>query len=73
MTYKQYFYNNKQKEIYDLFLEHIAPVMKYLEHPTLIKEWIQNLDAASYKKNLNQDEKLPSTKRKIDRNYETDC
>ena len=24
-------------------------------------------------KNLNQDEKLPSTKKKIDRNYKTDC
>ena len=47
--------------------------MDDLEHSAMIEEWIQNLDAASYKKNLNQDEKLPSTKRKIDRNYETDC
>ena len=39
----------------------------------MIKEWIQNFDFAAYKKNLNQDEKLPSMKRKIDRNYKTDC
>ena len=47
--------------------------MKDLEHPALIKEWIQNIDSDAYKKNLNQDEKLPSTKNKIDCNYKTYC
>ena len=37
MTYKQDFYKTKDKEIYDLLLEHLAPVMKDLEHPALIK------------------------------------
>ena len=50
MTYKQDFYETKQKEIYDLFLEYLVPVMKYLEHPAFIEEWIQNIDAADYKK-----------------------
>ena len=54
-------------------MENLSPVMKDLEHPALIKERIQNLDDAAYKNNLNQDDKLPSTKKKIDRNYKTDC
>ena len=49
MTYKKDFYNTKQKEIDDLFLEHLDPVMKDLKHTALIKEWIQNLDADAYK------------------------
>ena len=52
---------------------YLAPVMKDLEHPVLIEEWIQNIDAAAYEKNLYKDEKLPSIKKKIDRNYKTDC
>ena len=50
VTYKQDLYKTKQKEIDDLFLEYLAPVMKDLEYPAFIKEWIQNLDAAAYKK-----------------------
>ena len=73
MTYKQDFYKTKQKEIDDLFLEYLVPVTKYIEYHAFIKEWIQNLDAAAYKKNLNKDEKLPSMREKIDRNYKTDC
>ena len=42
MTYKQDFYKTKQKEIYGLFLENLAPVRKDLEHPALIEEWIKN-------------------------------
>ena len=47
--------------------------MDDLEHPVLIKEWIQNLDAAAYAKNLHKDEKLPSRKQNIDCNYKTEC
>ena len=43
--------------------------MKYIEHPALIRECIQNLYAAAYEKNLHKDEKLPSMKKKIDHNY----
>ena len=50
MTYKQELYKTKQKEMDDLFLENLAPVMKDIEHPALIKEWIHNIDAAAYKK-----------------------
>ena len=33
----------------------------------------KNIDAAAYKNNQDQDEKLPSMKNKIDRNDKTDC
>ena len=38
MTYKQDYYKTKESKIDDLFLEHLVTVMKYLEHPALIKE-----------------------------------
>ena len=69
MTYKQDFYKYKQKEIDDLFLEYFFLVRKDLDHPAFIEEWIKNLDAAAYEKNLHKYEKLPSTKKKIDRYY----
>ena len=53
-TYKQDLYKTKQSEIVDL----PCYVMKYIEHPALIEEWIQNLDTAAYEKNIHKDEKL---------------
>ena len=73
MTYKKDFYKTKQSEIDYLFLEYLVPLIKYLGHTELIKQWIQNLDAAAYEKNIHKDEKLPSMKKKIDRNYKTEC
>ena len=37
VIYKQGLYKTKQKEIDDLFLEQIVPVMEDIEHPELIK------------------------------------
>ena len=71
MTYKQDFYTTKEKEIYYLFLEYLVTIVEDIEHPALIEEWIQNIDAASYEINLDQDVKLPSIKKKIDRNDKT--
>ena len=31
--------------------------MDYLGHPEFIEEWKQNIDAAAYEKNINQDVK----------------
>ena len=42
MIYKQYFYKNKEKEIDDLFLEYIGPIMDNLDHPALIEERKKN-------------------------------
>ena len=57
--YKQDFYKDKKKEIDELFIEYLVPIMGDLDHPALIKERKQNLDAAPYEKNLNQYVKIP--------------
>ena len=50
MTYKKDFYKTEEREIDDLFMEYLVPIMEDIEHPTMIEEWIQNLDAAAYEK-----------------------
>ena len=45
--------------------------MDDIDHPSLIEEWKQNLDAAAYLKK-NQDVKLPSKKKKIESNDKTE-
>ena len=50
LIYKQGFYKSKWKEIYDLFIEYLVPIMENLDHPALIEEWKQNIDAADYEK-----------------------
>ena len=39
--------------------------MKNIDHPALIEEWKKNIDAAAYEKNINQDVKIPSIKKKL--------
>ena len=36
--------------------------MEDIDHPELIEEWKQNIDASNYENNLNQDVKIPSIK-----------
>ena len=55
-----------------MFLEYLVLVMENIEHPTLIKERIQNIDAAAYEIDLYKDEKLPLIKNKIDHNAKTE-
>ena len=40
--------------------------MDNFNHPAVIEEWKQNLDADTYNKNLNQDLELPSNRKNID-------
>ena len=63
--YKQDFYRDKPKKIDDLFIEYLAHIMDDLDHIALIEEWQQNLDAADYENNLNQDIKIQSMKKKL--------
>ena len=42
--------------------------MEYFYCTELIEEWKQNIDTAAYDNNINQDVKIPSIKREIDRN-----
>ena len=37
--------------------------MDYLYHPALVEECKQNIDAAAYENNLNQEVKIPSIKK----------
>ena len=37
LIYKQDFYKDKQKEIYELFIQYLVPVMDNLDHPALIE------------------------------------
>ena len=46
--------------------------MDDIDHLALIEEWIQYIYAAYYENNLNQDVKIPSIKKKIDRNNKTE-
>ena len=46
--------------------------MDNLDRPAFIEDWIQNLDAVAYEKKIHKDEKLPSIKKKIDRNDKTE-
>ena len=51
MINKQDFDKNKEKEIDNLFLEYLVPIMYNIDHPALIEELKQNLDADAYEKN----------------------
>ena len=35
--YKQDFYKDEQKEIYELFIEYLVPIMENIDHPALIE------------------------------------
>ena len=56
----------------DFFLEYLVPVIEDIENTVLIEEWIRNIYADTYEKNLIKDEKLPSIKNKIDCNDKTE-
>ena len=71
MIYKQELYKNKPKEIYYLFVECLVPIMEYIDHTELIEWRKQNLDSATYEENIYKYVKLPSIKKKIDRNDKT--
>ena len=67
IIYKQDFCNTKES-----FLGYLVLVMDDLDHTAFIEEWKKYIDAAAYEKNLYKDVKLPSIKKKIDRNDKTE-
>ena len=46
-------YHEIQWIIDELFYQYIKPLLKYIDHPVLIKEWKQNLDTDAYEKKIN--------------------
>ena len=63
--YKKNFYTDKQKELDELFIEYLVPIMDDLDHPELIEKWKKHIDADDYETNKNQDVKIPSMKKKM--------
>ena len=63
LVYKQNFYHDKEKEMYELFDEYHIPLLKDIDHPELIQQWRRNLDAAAYEKDLNKGIKIPPKKK----------
>ena len=50
LIYKKDFYKYKQEEICEIFIEYLVPIMEDIDHPALIEERKQNLDADTYEK-----------------------
>ena len=71
LIYKQNYNKDNQEEIDDIFIEYFVPIVDYLDHPALIEEWKQIIDAADHENNLNQDVKIPSGNKQIDLNEKT--
>ena len=45
--YKQDYYEDKLKEIDDLFIEYRVPTMDDIDRPLLLEEWGENVDTSS--------------------------
>ena len=50
LIYKQDFYRDKRKEIDEIFIKYLVPIMDDLDHTALIGYRKQNLDAADDEK-----------------------
>ena len=44
----------------NIFSAYDIPLLKYINHPTLIQQWKLNLDAAAYEKNIDANTSKPS-------------
>ena len=49
--------------IFNIFSAYVLPLLKYINHPVFLQEWKLNLDAASYKRNINANMSKPSDKK----------
>ena len=50
LIYKQNFCHDKQDEIDEIFNKYHIPLLNNIDHPALIEEWKQNIDATAYGK-----------------------
>ena len=44
-------YHDEHEIIDELFFNSLNPLLEKIDHPALIQEWKQNIDASSYEKN----------------------
>ena len=47
----------------NIFSAYDIPLLKDINHPTLLQEWKLNLDATSYEKNIDANVSKPSDKK----------
>ena len=51
--------------IIDIFSAYVVPLIKEINHPSLIQEWRLNIDAAESKQNIDGNLRTPSEKKEI--------
>ena len=61
-SYIQKEFSDKKEEIINIFSAYIAPLIKEIYHPVLIKEWRLNIDATDYERNIDANMYKPSEK-----------
>ena len=49
--YKKSFYHDKRDKFYGIFDQYHIPLLRDINHPALIQEWKENIDAVTYEKN----------------------
>ena len=51
-SYNQTKYIGENEIIYNIFITYVEPLLNYINHPALVKEWRLNIDATAYKNKL---------------------
>ena len=51
-SYIQREFNDKNKMIINIFSAYDVPLLKDINHPSLLQEWKLNLDAVAYERNI---------------------
>ena len=49
----------------NIFSAYVVPLLKYINHPSLLQEWKLNLDNASYERNIDANMSKPLDKKEI--------
>ena len=55
-------FNVRKEEIINIFSAYVEPLIKVINHPSLLQEWKRNPDAADYERNKNANHYKPSEK-----------
>ena len=63
-SYIQREFNNKKYMSIKIFSSYVVPLLKDINHLTLLQEWKLNLDTAAYERNIYADISKPSDKNK---------
>ena len=66
-SYIQNEFNVRKEEIINIFSAYVEPLIKEINHPTLLQEWKLNLDAAEYERNIDANFYKTSEKKKFNR------